>query len=315
MRGGTDNRAVPRVLVATASGLHRFDANSGDRQTQLDGHDVKAVAPAAWKTLWAIVDGNQIWRSDAAAGEWKQVASLNGVRGECLADTRANDEDGILVGTSHAHLVRITHDRADTIAAFDHAPERDSWFTPWGGPPAVRSITENRTSVFVNVHVGGVLRSRDQGATWQPTIDIHADVHRVVTGSGRVYAAGAGGLSVSHDDGESWKLSAAGLHARYCRSVAVCGQTVLLSASEGPGGGRAALYRSDLDGKSFERCRAGLPDWFEGNIDSLCLDSLPDGSFCAFGTESGEVFVSTDQGSTWTKTAEGVPATSVLVLP
>ncbi|HVH62606.1 MAG TPA: hypothetical protein VNA65_03290 [Candidatus Dormibacteraeota bacterium] len=315
MREAADNRPVPQVLVATDSGLQRFDADTAQRRMQLEGHDVGAVAPASWKTLWAIVDGKQIWRSDASAGDWKQIASLTSVRGECLADTRANDENGILIGTSHAHLVRITHDQVAPVESFDHAPEREGWFTPWGGPPAVRSITENRTSVFVNVHVGGVLRSRDEGATWQPTIDIHADVHRVVTGGGRVYAAGAGGLSLSEDDGDTWKLSAKGLHARYCRSVAVCGETVLLSASDGPGGGRAALYRTDLDAKSFERCRTGLPEWFEGNIDSLSLDALPDGSFCAFGTESGGVFVSKDHGSTWSQIAEGAPAKSVLVLP
>lgn len=312
---------MPLVLVGTSTGLLSFDASSGGPRVRLEGRDVRAVAPASWKKLWAIVDSEQIWRSDGLEAEWKQIASLAnlpdaGLHAECLADTRANDEDGILLGTSGAHLVRISHEQPEPVESFDRAPHRETWYTPWGGPPAVRSITENRDSVFVNVHVGGVLRSRDEGASWEPTIDIDADVHRVVTGSGRIYAAGARGLSVSSDGGDNWKLSARGLHAPYCRSVAVASETVLLSASDGPGSGRAALYRTDRDAASCERCRVGLPDWFEGNIDSHCLDALPDGSFSAFASESGDLFSSTDQGATWSRMAEDLAGPRcVLVLP
>ena len=316
-----DNRLVPTVLVGTADALLTFDIEGGERHTELEGHDVWAVAPASWQKLWAVVDRQEIWRSDKIGGAWKRIASLAdlteaGLHAQCLADTRANGADGILVGTSRAHLVRLEHDRLEPLDSFERAPGRDRWYTPWGGPPDVRSITEDRDAVFVNVHVGGVLRSRDGGATWQPTIDITADVHRVVTGSGRVYAAGARGLSISDDGGGDWRLSARGLHAGYCRAVAVGGETVLLSASDGPEGGRAALYRTDLDAGTFERCRDGLPEWFEGNIDSLCLDALPDGSLSAFGSESGEVFISSDEGSSWSRLAEGLSGLRcVLVLP
>ena len=312
---------MPTVLVGTSAALFGFDVDSGRRQALLEGHDVWAVAPASWKRLWAAVDGQEIWSSPAIGGEWSRAASLAGLpeadlRATCLADTRANDEDGILIGTSRGHLVRVVRGGPERVESFDRAPSRDRWHTPWGGPPDVRSITEDRQAVFVNVHVGGVLRSSDQGATWQPTIDIDADVHRVVTGSGRVYAAGARGLSVSGDSGQTWTLSARGLHAPYCRSVAVCGEKILLSASDGPRGGRAALYRADLEARSIERCRAGLPEWFTGNIDSLCLDALPGGELAAFGSESREVFISTDKGTSWTCLAEGLTAIRcVLVLP
>lgn len=307
---------MPRVLVGTSSGLLTFDPASRGRTTALDGHPISALAPSSWKQVWAVVDDLEIWRAGDLDGEWKRVSALRACEANCIADTRANDEDGILIGTSKAHLFRIAHEVAEPLESFDHAPGRDLWFTPWGGPPAVRSITENRDAVFVNVHVGGVLRSRDRGDSWEPTIDVDADVHRVVTGSGRVYAAGARGLSISGNGGDDWKQSARGLHAPYCRSVAVSGETVLLSASDGPGGGRAALYRTDVEAKSFERCRAGLPEWFEGNIDSLCLDALPDGSLSAFASESGQLYTSRDEGSTWSLIAEGLPSVrSVLVLP
>lgn len=320
---------MPTILAGTATGLLSFDAAGAERRSYLDGHDVRALAPASWTRLWAVVDRREVWctgrlsPADQRKAAWDRVASLDdwpdaaGMEAQCIADTRANDPEGILVGASHARLLKVSGDgRLEPVVSFDQAPGRDSWYTPWGGPPDTRTITEDRETVFVNIHVGGVLRSRDQGATWAPTIDINADVHRVVTGAGRVYAAGARGLSVSDDGGDSWGLSAAGLHATYCRSVAVSGPALLLSASDGPGGGRAALYRSSLDADAFERCQEGLPRWFQGNIDSLCLDALPNGALAAFATETGEVYASADGGSAWRRLAEGLASVRcVLVLP
>jgi hypothetical protein len=303
------------IVVATASGIRTFDAGGEEQARELVGHDIRALAPESRQQLWAVVEGRQVWRRD---GGWERVAAIEGLDATCLADTRANPEGGILVGTSQARLARIGADaRVEFLEAFDRAPGRDDWFTPWGGPPATRTITEDGENVYVNVHVGGVLRSRDQGATWEPTIDIGADVHQVATGAGRVYAAGARGLSVSADGGESWQLHDDGLHARYCRAVAICGDHVLLSASDGPNSsGRAALYRSELDATRFDRCRGGLPEWFRGNLDSGCVDALPDGSLAAFGSEDGEVNVSTDEGATWRRLASGLGrVASVRVLP
>jgi hypothetical protein len=304
-----------RILVATGSGIVSLDPDSPEQQRALEGHRVSALAPAGWKRLWAVVDGQQIWRSDADG--WREVASVPALEPTCLADTRANSEDGILVGTAEARLARVSAaGELEFIAAFDQVPGRGSWYTPWGGPPAIRTISEDRHSVYVNVHVGGVLRSQDEGATWEPTIDIHADVHQVANGDARVYAADAGGLSISEDAGQTWRSVRDGLHATYCRAVAVCGEHVLLSASDGPGGGQAAVYRWPDAATRLERCREGLPEWFAGNIDSLCLDALPDGRLAALGTESGEIFASDDQGESWRQVAAGLDdIRRVLVLP
>jgi photosystem II stability/assembly factor-like uncharacterized protein len=228
---------------------------------------------------------------------------MSGLEAKCIADTRA----GVVVGTSSAHLSRIAGAGVERVDAFERAPGRKEWFTPWGGPPDTRSLTEDRDTVYVNVHVGGILRSQDHGESWQPTIEIEADVHHVTTGHGNVYAAGAGGLSVSSDKGVTWRISDEGLHASYCRAVAVCGDTILLTASTGPRGGRSAVYRGPVDGTSFEKCDGGLPGWFGHNIDTYCLDAKPDGSLAAFGTEDGRLFTSTDKGRSWSQLAKGLP--------
>jgi hypothetical protein len=274
------------------------------------GHEITAVAPEGWE-LWAILDGTEVWHT-AAIEWWFHVGTLEGVRGNCLADTRA----GLIVGAAEAQLFRVAGKGLERVTAFDEAQGRADWYTPWGGPPDTRSISEDGDAVYVNVHVGGIVRSRDHGATWKPTIDIQSDVHRVCTGKGRVYAASSRGLEVSEDQGDTWTVRKEGLHATYCRGVAVCGDDLLLSASSGPRGNRSAIYRGRLDGGAFERCREGLPAWFDANIDSYCLDALPAGDLAAIGTKDGRVFASLDQGASWSTVASDLPQVlCVLVQP
>ena len=219
----------------------------------------------------------------------------------------------MLAGTEEAHLLRLVGDDGvlAPLEAFETVGGRETWFTPWGGPPAVRSIAQDLAGrLHANVHVGGIPRSVDAGASWEPTIDIDADVHQVVahpTEPDVVLAAGAVGLAVSVDGGSSWRIEREGLHATYARAVAVAGDRVLLSVSNGPRGGRAAIYRTALEpGSTFERCTEGLPEWFDGNIDSGWLDAR--GSEVGFGTGDGEVFVSDDAGESWTRAATGLPS-------
>lgn len=286
---------MPRILVATPDGLHAFDEGGQARGTDLDGRSVTAVVRDG-PQLWAVVDRHEVWY--APAGEWRLVVTLDGRTITCMAMT-----DALHVGTSEARLYRLTGDTLEPVSAFDDAPGRATWYTPWGGPADTRSVSEWGEDVYVNVHVGGVLRTSDGGKSWTPTIDIDADVHQVATAEGLVLAAGASGLSISTDRGETWSLHTAGLIRRYSRAVVVCGERLLVSASDGPRGGHAGVYRMRLVRGPFERCRDGLPDWFDDNIDTYCLDALNDGSYAAFGNSDGDVFASSDGGDTWTPLA------------
>ncbi len=57
----------------------------------------------------------------------------------------------------------------------------------------------------------------------------------------------------------------------------------------------------------FERCRTGLPDRFDGNVDTYWLAGAPDGS-AALATRSGDVYVSIDEGRTWEQAASALPS-------
>src|SRR5207249_3911316 len=95
----------------------------------------------------------------------------------CVAPTR----DGVLVGTEQARLFRLTGAGLAPMPSFETVEGRDAWYTPWGDPADVRSIAVALDgAIHVNVHVGGVARSRDGGTSWAPTVDIESDVHQVL---------------------------------------------------------------------------------------------------------------------------------------
>ncbi len=298
-----------RLLIGTREGLR-----DGEGATLgLGGRAIRALVGRP-DDAWMVVDGREVWR---VQGRRLTPATAAGALGDpaltCVLPTRA----GVLVGTDGAYLrrfggkSRLGNETLAPVAGFDQAEGREHWFTPWGGPPATRSLAmDDGGALYANVHVGGVLRSDDDGETWQATaLDIRADAHQVIAPTGHdglLLAATARGLAVSRDRGDSWELDVRGLHATYARAVALSGSTILLSVARGPGGQDAAVYRRSLDGdEPFERCRDGLPDHFDGNIDTHTL--VADGPSAAFAGPDGALYCSDDGGRSWECTLTGLP--------
>jgi hypothetical protein len=297
---------MPRLVVGTVKGLYELGMDGSEPRADdglLAEREVVALA-AAGGAVWALADGETVLRRERSAS-WTALAS--GSELTCLLP----GEDGLLVGAEPARLLRLEGGALEPVPSFEATPGHRTWHTPWGGPPAVRSMARDLAGrLHVNVHVGGIPRSLDGGATWEPTIEVDADVHQVLAHpelADVVLAATAMGLARSDDGGEHWRFEREGMHADYCRAVAVAGAMVLVSASSGPSGRRAAIYRAALDGPArFERCGAGLPEWLDANIDSGCLAA--EGDTVAFGTADGTLFRSADAGATWTEAAGGLPA-------
>jgi hypothetical protein len=295
-----------RVLVGTEGGLYLV----GEGLVAFEGHSVTAIANGR-DGRWVVLDGASLWQDDGSSRQL--VAETPEHRLNCVLEAAG----AIWVGTGEAHLHRVEDGQLETVTSFDHIDGRASWYTPWGGPPDVRSLSAGPDGpVYANVHVGGIVRSTDRGTTWAPTIEIDTDVHRVLADDetpGVVFAAlGAGGLGVTSDGGETWSFETEGLHATYCRAVAIAGEWLILSASTGPRGGRAGLYRRPIEGGAFQRCTSGLPEWFDKNIDSVCLDAR--GATAAFGTQGGEVYVSSDSGGTWELVERALPPVQCVLL-
>jgi hypothetical protein len=282
-----------------------------DGEAWLVDREITAVSwdGRGWLTL---VDGHQIAR--AHGDEVDLLGSVTEEVGRCVLPVA----EGALVGTANARLALIRDGAATMLDPFDAADGRDTWYTPWGGPPDTRSLTRSADGVvFANVHVGGILKAHDPRDAWSPTIDIDADVHQVLADprdAGHVVAATARGLAETRDAGETWRFVANGLHAPYARAVALDGDRLFLSASTGPRGGRAAVYRREPGSEAFARCDGSLPEWFAGNVDSHCLAAA--GGAAIFATEDGRAFTSEDGGDAWHEVVGG-PAriTCVSVAP
>lgn len=59
---------------------------------------------------------------------------------------------GIFVGTSEAGLYTSNNGRLTRLVGFADVDSRTDWFTPWGGPPDVRTIVMDPVgTLFANV--------------------------------------------------------------------------------------------------------------------------------------------------------------------
>ncbi len=281
-----------RILAATATGLAAVD-DDGHVEWMLKG-DVTAVHDG-----WAIVDRTTVVRVDDPATRITLPWPAH-----CLASVAGH----LLCGTAEAHVVSVAPgaSAATPVDSFERIPSRAEWYTPWGGPPDTRSLTVTEAGTpLVNVHVGGVWRG--EGRAWAEVIAVDADTHQVLAADGVVVVAAAVGFAISDDDGRTFAWTTAGLHASYCRAVAVADDNVLVTASTGPYTQHGAVYLRPRDSEGpFLRCDNGLPEWFAGNIDTFQLHAS--GPDAAIGTDDGRLYVSDDSGCSWGVLAEGLDA-------
>lgn len=278
-------------LVGTTAGLYLLD---GD-EPLLGGTRINHVTRDgdAW---WAVDGKGRIHRDDTV------VASLpEGAAALCVQPT----PETVWVGSNEARLFALDGDRVAEDEFFAEAPGRESWYTPWGAPADVRSMTlDADQTLYINVHVGGLLRYDNTGVV--PTVDISADVHQVSAHpnlKGAIFAATARGIASSHN-GHDFDFRTDGLHASYCRAVAVLDDHLLVSASTGPRTSRARVYAGELWEGGFEPVGGGLPEWFDDNVDTHCLAAVSDAVYLGHGDT---VWASEDGGQHWEEARVGLP--------
>lgn len=253
---------------------------------------------------FALLDGERLVRMNE-----DDVTPLVLLRG---AQSMAAAKDGLVIGHEGAHVsfVSAAATTATPVASFDTVPGREHWENPGGPSPDTRSVAVlGGTEWFVNVHVGGVWRSADGGRTWDEVIPPEADVHEIVACGDVLAVAAARGFAHSSDGGATWCWSSDGLHAPYCRAVALEGDVAYVSASTGPRTNDGRLYRGRL-GEPFAPCGPGLPASFPFNLDTGTLTAR--GGNVALGTEDGRVFRSRDGGESFELVAEHKGRVTVL---
>jgi len=293
------------ALVSAATGIVGLDG-SGKAKRETDELSTWRLTRLG-DERWAVATGRVLRRTGDV---WEQVADVD-TDFTCVLPVNG----AALGGTTDGALLRIADGEAERVTGFDTVDGRDSWHAVPSGVPYVRSMSATAAGViFANVHVGGIPRSTDGGATWEPTIDPEVDVHEVrahPTDPSIVVAAAGYGYAESTDGGETWEIVNDGLHATYTRSVAFTGDAVLVTASTGPFNTESAVYRREVGKGSFEQCGGGLPNRFDGNIDTGCLDA--DGEAAVLLDSHGAVWASRDDGHTWSHLAEVSNARSIVL--
>lgn len=282
------------ALVATGDGLH----GAGSRRRMLAGRAITAIALDG-PVIYALVDRTELHRID---GDRTDLVTRLANGGGSMLHVH---QGSVWVGGDAAGLWRLDGSDLVPVESFLIAPTRSDWHTPWGGPPAIFSMVSHGDDLYVGVHVGGILRTDDDGQTWQATIDLNDDVHQVVVGpDGTLWAAtGYRGLATSTDRGASWTYVTDGLHATYLLAVAATTDGVLVGASSGPRASDGALYRLVSD--RFDRIGDPLPADLGGAIGPRQIAAA--GDRAAVVTPDGALFTSADGGRRWERRLTDLP--------
>lgn len=292
------------MLIGTNQTVYKL--NPGDTEPAIiytDGN-VRCVVEGTSLDIIALNDNSIHIKRDS---EW--LAADTGITGS-IESLLLVDEDPLrlLIGTEPPCLYEFTGAgpavRNESFAALEC---RSGWHTPWGGPAAVRSFAKTPDgSVYADIHVGSIMRSADDGITWEPVVpELHEDVHQVATcpaAPEHVYADTAAAVYISHDRGNSWIHCSEDMNNRYGRAIAVHPgdpDCILATVSDGPHGENVhgELWHTDDGGKHWEHITHGFPGSTTGNIDTFHLAFDREGT--AWAIVDKQLFAGYNDASRW----------------
>jgi photosystem II stability/assembly factor-like uncharacterized protein len=233
----------------------------------------------------------------------------------------------------------------EPVSGLNDHPEYSKWMgasengTP-DGPKLHSVIVDPRDAnhLYVAMSSGGVHESRDRGATWKALVDglevvegfpvdqlyVH-DPHCVrlcPSNPDRLYQQNHCGIYRLDRPGETWTRIGRAMPAKvgdvgfpmvvHPRDDKVCWVFPMDGSTVWPRtaiNGRPAAYTTRNGGRSWQRLDKGMPAkdaWWTVKRQAMCGDaSDPVGLY--FGTTSGEIWASRDEGRSWRCIARHLP--------
>lgn len=293
------------MLIATKSAVYLLDGDGNEKpDLLLDGLDVRRVIEGEKRNVVALADGNIILLD---GDEIRRLHTNIEDRIDSLCIIKEKPLD-LLIGTTPPFLYRFgEEDQAARIKSFDELKVRNKWYTPWGGPAAVRSLASTKDGwIYADIHVGSIMRSPDHGNTWEPvTPTLHKDVHQVSTtpaSKKSVYANTYLSVYISYDRGNTWEHRSKNLNNRYGRGIAIHPEdpnTILCGVSDGPRGTHVhgQLYHTDDAGFNWTHVNKGFPESTRKNIDTFHIAYSEND--LAWVSNEETLYMSRDRGKTW----------------
>jgi photosystem II stability/assembly factor-like uncharacterized protein len=215
-------------------------------------------------------------------------------------------------------------------------PHRPRWVPGNGGLCLHTIVLDPMTkgTMYVAISAAGVYRSEDGGVTWsarnrgvrvvflpEKNPEFGQCVHKIVMHPARperLFLQNHWGLYRSDNGGQSWQDIANGVPSDFGFAMVMhprnpdCVYILPVESDEFrcTPGGRLRVYRTRNAGESWEPLMRGLPQ--KGAYETVLRDGMvadtldPLGIY--FGTRSGDIYASIDEGKSWKKILEGLPA-------
>ncbi|HYI69849.1 MAG TPA: sialidase family protein [Skermanella sp.] len=288
--------------------------------------------------------GPAVWKSDDLGTTWTHSsAGLAYPEGETPIKavwSLAKSGASLYAGVDPAGLFR-SDDGGETwnhLAGLQNHPSRPHW-NPGGAGLILHSLLphpEDDKRLWVGISAAGVFHTADGGETWETrNRGTRADfmpedqrypefgqcVHCLVMAPGmpdRLYQQNHCGMYRSDDGGRQWTSIEAGLPSSFGFPAAAHPRdpsTLYLLPLNGDSAGRyvpdgkAAVWRTRDGGETWEDLRDGLPQgntYFGVLRQAMATDRLePAGVY--FGTSTGSLYASADEGDSWTCVAQHLP--------
>ncbi len=290
--------------------------------------------------------GPAVWRSDDLGETWTH--SSEGItygddaeKVTTIWSLATGPGGAMYAGVEPAGLFRSGDGGAtwSHVEGLTNHPSRPEW-QPGNGGLILHSIVpspDDADRVWVGISSVGAFETSDGGKSWstrnkgvragfmpegQQYPDFGQCVHKLVMaadGGEHLYQQNHCGVYRSTDGGRQWEEITPGLPTEFGFPMGAHPRdpkTVWTIPLTEPDAGRfmidghAAVYRSNDGGTTWQKSTAGLPQdnaYISVLREAMAVDSLdPVGVY--FGTSTGQLYGSRDEGRTWSIVADNLPA-------